>query len=225
VLKISPLPDDARMITRDHVYRLLRQSIVNGMITSGERLVEEEIAETMNVSRTPVREALRRLESDGLIVREGRGRVVAVSITDQDKRDLNLLRVAIDQVVARLACERAAPADWAEVRRYLAPLAEAVTRHGMESQQYASIHLELHMAINRVAFASQRARHLGSHPFLYLGALSDDYVQQATTDPVQQHRDLIAVLASGDTDRAVAAVTEHARRGGTPAQHGEEGQA
>jgi DNA-binding GntR family transcriptional regulator len=213
VLRIPALPPDAKTITRDHVYRLLRQSVVNGLIPGGGRLVEEEIAEQLQVSRTPVREALRRLESDGLIVREGRGRVVATTITDQDRRDLNALRVAIDQVIARFACERATPEDWAEAYRHLVPLAATFAEHGPDSPQFGGMHLELHMAINRVALRGPTARHLGSHPFLYLGTVTDDYVQQPGFDPVKQHRQLLDELASGDETRAVAAVTRHARRG------------
>jgi DNA-binding GntR family transcriptional regulator len=211
VIKLPQLPEAARTMARDHAYRLLRQHILSGQIPGGERLVEEDLANQLGISRTPVREALRRLESDGLVRRLARGRLVATTVTDRDRENFHAIRVAIDEVAARLACKHAEPESWAAVLGLIDVLEATLVRYGRSSPHFAIAHLEVHMRIHRVAFGDQGVQVLG-HPLLYLELPTDDYVQQDCSDPAAQHRALVAELASGDEARAVKAALAHAER-------------
>src|SRR5258708_40289385 len=87
---------------RERAYRYLRQAIISGKIPAGSRVVEERIAESLQVSRTPVREAFQRLRTEGLLVHIRSGHLEVVSVDDNERSELNMLRVAIDEVGARL---------------------------------------------------------------------------------------------------------------------------
>jgi DNA-binding GntR family transcriptional regulator len=195
---------------RERVYRYLRQSITTGRYPGGTRLVEEQIAEELGVSRTPIREALQRLASDGLVQRVRRGHLTVVELDGAARAEMHLLRVAFDEVAARLLAEKAGQVDWAPLYALLDPLGRALKEHGMAGPQFSMAHLDLHMAINRAAFSTITSGFLERQAFLYP---TDDYVQQSGHEPVPQHRALLDDLSSGDAERAVRAVRVHALRG------------
>lgn len=199
----------ATLSARERTYTYLRQAIVSGELPSGRRLVEEQIASDLGVSRTPVREALQRLATEGLIVRLRRGHLEVVSISPREREELHLLRVAVDQVVATLLTQKVTEVAWPELYALLQPLESAYREHGIHSPVYAIAHLDLHAAINTAAF-SGAARTLAVGTYMYP---SDDYVQQEGYEPVAQHRELLDALASGDQEIALAEMRAHARRG------------
>jgi DNA-binding GntR family transcriptional regulator len=195
---------------RARVYRYLRQEIMSGKLPAGSRIVEERIAESLSVSRTPVREALQRLGTEGLLVHVRRGQLEVVRVDDAERSELHMLRVAVDEVVARLLARKTATVDWARLYGLLEPLGAAAAEHGIRSPEYALAHLDLHAGINDAAFTRSAALNLGGNPGLYQ---TDDYVQQEGYEPVGQHRTLLDELCCGDEDRAVTAAYAHAMRG------------
>lgn len=80
----------------DRTYSSLRQAIIGGELTPGEQLKDRQLAEVLGVSRTPVREALHRLEHAGLVESRGRGGWVVAAFTEQDIRELFELRRALE---------------------------------------------------------------------------------------------------------------------------------
>jgi DNA-binding GntR family transcriptional regulator len=192
---------------RDRVYRYLRQSIVTGNIRAGSRLVEDVISKELEVSRTPVREALQRLTSDGLVVRIRRGHVEVRHVTQEERNQLHQLRVAFDEVAGKLLAAKALSIDWDGLYQLLDPIATAQKTHGLTSSDLAIAHMDLHVAINRAAFDANVAALILSQSFLYI---IDPHVQPADYDPVTQHRLLLDDLHSGKVRRVVAALRDHA---------------
>ena len=91
---------------RDVVFQALRQAIVTGEFSPGERLMEIKIANKLGVSRTPVREAIRMLELEGLVVMIPRRGAEVARITEKDLKDALEVRMAIEELSVELACER-----------------------------------------------------------------------------------------------------------------------
>lgn len=87
-------------------YQHLRQAIVEGRYRPGQRLIEQRIAEEFSLSRTPVREALRRLEAEGFVVSEPNRGAAVRSLTTDDVADLYGLRARLEAYAAELAAER-----------------------------------------------------------------------------------------------------------------------
>lgn len=91
---------------RDVVFRALRQAIITGELSPGERLMEIKIANKLGVSRTPVREAIRMLELEGLVEMIPRKGAEVARITEKDLRDALEVRTAIEELSVELACAR-----------------------------------------------------------------------------------------------------------------------
>lgn len=91
---------------RDVVFQTLRQAIITGEFSPGERLMEIKLANKLGVSRTPVREAIRMLELEGLVVMFPRRGAEVARITEKDLRDALEVRTAIEELSVELACER-----------------------------------------------------------------------------------------------------------------------
>ncbi len=216
---LLPTSSGEAVSARERAYRYLRQAIVSGDVPAGTRIVEERIAEDLKVSRTPVREALQRLSSEGLLSRVRRGQLEVARIGQEAREELHLLRVAIDEVVARLLARKVGWVAWPELYARLSALDDIVSLHGPQSPEYAMVHLELHLAINLAAFSAQAGRLLGDRAGLYS---TDDYVQQPGYHPVTQHLVLLDELSSGDESRAVTAALAHAVRGRGAAGSGEQ---
>lgn len=91
---------------RDVVFQTLRQAILKGELEPGERLMEIQLAERLGVSRTPVREAIRKLELEGLVVMVPRKGAEVASITEKNMRDVLEVRKALEELAVTLACQR-----------------------------------------------------------------------------------------------------------------------
>jgi len=102
---------------RNVVYDTLRQAILDGSIPPGERLVESELAETLNVSRMPVREAIRKLEAEGLLEHQPRKGVIVKGFSEEDILEIYTLREAMEALAAVQAVRRATEDEIRDLER------------------------------------------------------------------------------------------------------------
>ncbi len=91
---------------RDVVFNTLRRAILTGQLKPGERLMEVHLANKLGVSRTPIREAIRKLELEGLVVMIPRKGAQVAKITEKSLQDVLEVRRCLDALIAELACER-----------------------------------------------------------------------------------------------------------------------
>ena len=94
---------------RDVVFQTLRQAILRGELEPGERLMEIHLADRLGVSRTPIREAIRKLELEGLVVMIPRRGAIVASITEKDLKDVLEVRRTLEMMAAEIACQRITP--------------------------------------------------------------------------------------------------------------------
>ena len=97
---------DEYLPLRDVVFNTLRQAILKGELKPGERLMEIKLANKLGVSRTPIREAIRMLELEGLVIMKPRKGAEVAEITEKNLRDVLEVRGALEERAIRLACER-----------------------------------------------------------------------------------------------------------------------
>jgi DNA-binding GntR family transcriptional regulator len=110
-LILSSPPIQRSKSLHEQTYQALRTSILSGQLAPGDRLVETQIAQQLQVSRTPIREAMRQLQREGLITADSNGglRVTAISVVDAAQ--LYDCRIALEQLSVVGACEHASPAQ------------------------------------------------------------------------------------------------------------------
>ncbi|MDQ7850044.1 MAG: GntR family transcriptional regulator [Armatimonadota bacterium] len=190
------------------IYRTLREAIVRSILPEGYRLQDRTLAATLGVSRTPVRQAMQRLEAEGFLEGVPRLGAVVASITPQDVEDIYAIRIAQEGVAAQLAAQRASPGELELLQHLNDQIAEA-TRQG-DHQHLSHLNQEFHEAIYRAA----RNTRLGDllkrlqysiQRFEYSTLSSPERAQQA----LQEHRDLLAAIVARDAEGAEAAARRH----------------
>ena len=104
---------------REIAYEVLKHAIITGEIPAGERIVETEYADRLHISRTPLREALRKLERDGLVEYVQRRGVIVRAFTIADVEEIYTIRNALEMLTLPAIIQKATPADIAELRAML----------------------------------------------------------------------------------------------------------
>ena len=130
---------------RDLVYDTLRQSILKGEIMPGERLIEEELAEKLGVSRTPVREAVHRLQQEGLVNTLPRRGAHVADISEKNVHDVLEVRKAMEELAVRLAVDRITPQGKIKLRE--AENAFAQASRGRDLREIARLDEAFHDVI------------------------------------------------------------------------------
>ncbi len=118
----------------DSVYQTLREAIVEGQLHAGDSLIEWHVARQFGTSRTPVREALLRLEAEGYASRVPRRGLVVRQISEHEVREVYAVRTALEALAAREAASEALPSDIAHLRWVNQRLSEAI-----EASDFASV--------------------------------------------------------------------------------------
>jgi len=201
-----------RRIKRQSVPESLRESlqerILNGEFRDGDSLVQDAIADEYDVSRMPVREALRQLEACGLVsMRTHRGAIVTTIPTEQIK-ELFELRAVLECDILRRALERYTDQDIADTRVILEELEESYRKGDMAvwgSLNWA-FHRRLYVPAERVqTLAILQGINLQTERYVRLHLLLTDGLGAAE----QEHRELLRLCALRETDQAVAYLNEH----------------
>ncbi|MCU1489049.1 MAG: GntR family transcriptional regulator [Acidimicrobiaceae bacterium] len=205
----QPLGPARRRVLADEVADAIRDAIVGGEIDLGQRLIEEELASRLGVSRGPVREALVRLGQEGLVHMERhRGATVAqLSLDEVD--EIYSLRTALERLAVEWVCRMATDEDFARVGAVL----EQFDRLGSPPARAAVAGLDVafHDAVFHAAHHERLYRAwtgLRSQIFLYLvhrGALRADFATTWRAD----HEEFLAILKSRKRAQAVRAVEGH----------------
>ncbi len=186
-------------------YSLILEAIDTGIYKPGNRLVESELAERFGVSRTPIREALQRLETQSLLTRDGRSLVVA-SLDHSQLSELYVVRGALEGLAARLAArhstpeERAVLGDMLEADRKLVDDPEAMSRANRR------FHKQIHLASHNRFLVRQLDL---VHRSMALLASTSIAVAGRPKDTLDEHEVIVRAIESGDGDAADKALRDH----------------
>lgn len=119
VERLKQIPLDSYKPLRDVVVENIRQAIISGQFPAGMRLMELQLAEEMGVSRTPVREAIRKMELEGLVVMIPRRGAYVANISIKDINEVYQVRTALDVLAAGLAADKITEEEAAEMQRLI----------------------------------------------------------------------------------------------------------
>lgn len=136
-----------RSTLHEQVVSRLREAILKREFEPGERLVQEELAEVMGVSRMPIREALRQLEKEGLVTLEPHKGAIVTPVTPDDIEEIYYLRAVLEAIVA----ERSLPNLTLEDKRMLRQLAEEMEQAAMnqDAEQFVQKNAEFHRLMRK----------------------------------------------------------------------------
>ncbi|TYP51657.1 GntR family transcriptional regulator [Thermosediminibacter litoriperuensis] len=131
--KLKSIKLDNYKPLREIVFEALREAIITGELKPGERLMEVQLAEEMGVSRTPVREAIRKLELEGLVVMIPRKGAYVAGLSLKDAADVFEIRQSLEGLAAALAAERITDEEIESLERILVEITEAAENDDVET--------------------------------------------------------------------------------------------
>jgi DNA-binding GntR family transcriptional regulator len=193
-----------RLVPTD-AHALILDAIDRGVYRPGDRLVESELAERFGVSRTPIREALQRLETQALLTRDGRSLIVA-SLSHDQIAELYVVRTELEALAARLAAQHAAEEEVlvlaAMVEEDRALLGDATALSRANRRFHGQIHLASH---NRYL-----VQQLGLvHRTMALMATTSLAAEGRGETALEEHQEIVDAIAARDGARASDALRRH----------------
>ena len=193
---------------RDVVFETLREAILKGVIKSGERLMENQLAEEMGVSRTPVREAIRKLEQEGFVVVMPRKGAYVSEMSYRDVHEVYEIRASLESLACGLAAERVTPSEIEEMERYLVEEREYLDNN--ELVLTVNIDIGLHSVIYQAA-RNEKITHL-------ISKLKDQVYRLRSTSimlpgrkkaSLLEHQEIVEAISERDVELAQRLGQEH----------------
>ena len=191
------------MPLREVVFLTLRKSILRGELLPGERLMEISLANKLGVSRTPIREAIRMLEHEGLVVMKPRRGAQVAKITVQELNDVLEVRKSLETLAILKACERMTEEDMAAMRLAEKNFEALVAEKDSDLTELAEADVAFHDTI----YQGTKNRRL----IQILYRFRIEYLKEAEmrSSLVTEHKAIIEAVCSRDADKAVEFITEH----------------
>lgn len=193
---------------RDVVFNTLRQAILRGELKPGERLLEIHLANKLGVSRTPIREAIRKLELEGLVLMIPRKGAVVAEITEKSLRDVLEVRRALEELAMKLACEKILDEEIEELKVASKEFENALKTGDVTV--YAEADVKFHDIIYRTT-DNQRLIQLLYNLREQMYRYRVEYLKREDSHEtlLAEHQYIIETLEKRDAKEAVKAVCEH----------------
>ena len=190
-------------------YSLILDAIDRGRYPPGARLVETELAERFGVSRTPIREALGRLETQGVVQHDGRRGLVVASLDHNQLGELYEVRAVVEGLAAHLAARHAAPEEKALLRRLVEDSRRLTADPESLRDNNRRFHRQVHLASHNRYLNTMLDGIRRSMALLTMTSLSDPLRGAETVD---EHDAIVQAIETRDEDGADAAAQRHISR-------------
>ena len=207
-MSLFKLSEESKLPLHKLVYNKLKESILTGKLKPGERLVENTISREMSISKTPIREALRELAKEGLIIHHTRRGISVIDFTEKDIDEIISLRAEIEAFGIRLAL----PKIKLKEREKIDKLISNIQNYELENKTHKLVEtdLQLHSYLMELSGHSRLIKTwkmLSSQISVLLHMI--DYHRIAPIYSSKSHKELINALFSGDTSSAETAIRNH----------------
>ncbi|MCL6588752.1 MAG: GntR family transcriptional regulator [Firmicutes bacterium] len=206
---LVPIRLDNYKPLRELVFESLRESIISGVLNPGERLMEIQLAEEMGVSRTPVREAIRKLELEGLVVMLPRKGAYVAGLSLKDIADVFEIRGALEGLAAELAAERITDDELEELERYLVRITEEIETGG-DLAKVVEIDTDFHTLLYKASRNHRLSQIINNlrEQIQRFRATSLSYPGRMKA-AVEEHRRIVEAISARDGDLARKLAQEH----------------
>ena len=206
--KLGPIQLDSYQPLREVVCETLRDAVRRGILQPGERLMEIQLAEDLGVSRTPVREAIRKLEMEGYVIMMPRRGTYVADLSIRDINEVFEIRTSLESLASGLAAERIDEDELEKLQRLLVEIGACIKSGDMES--IVRTDTEFHDLLYQ---ASRNTRLVG-----IISNLREQLTRFRTTSmsfpgrlkaTLEEHRKIVEAIAQGDEKAARKAAEHH----------------
>lgn len=208
---MSPVVESTKpaLLLKEQAYRDIREAILNETFRPGEFLSESRLIERLGMSKTPIKAALERLESEGFVQVSPKQGIIVKEISVDKVRDIFELRTALEPFVCELISGRLRGEELAELEANLAEQRRAA--EAGDEAGFTRADADFHILLSR--FSGNREIHqimIMNQAHLYRSALRVvKRVPNRMKTSYEDHAGIVAALAAGDTERAKTLVREH----------------
>lgn len=206
--RLEPITIDNYQPLRETVCEALRNAIKRGILEPGERLMEVQLAEELGISRTPVREAIRKLEQEGYVIMMPRRGTYVSSVSVKDIKEIFEIRSALETLSAELATMRIEPEELEKLRTLLSEIEGHIQRKDID--KIVATDIEFHGLLYQVS-RNERLVAIISNLMEQLArfrTLSMSYPGRLQ-ETLAEHREMVEAIAAGDVDAARDAAERH----------------
>jgi DNA-binding GntR family transcriptional regulator len=206
--RLLPVNLDSYKPLRELVLEAIREAIKNGILQPRERLMEIQLADELGVSRTPVREALRKLELEGFIVMVPRKGAYVSDLTMKDVADVFEIRAALEGLAGALAAERITEEELEAMERMLVEKGEAISHNDIDKLVEADtkFHEAMYMASRNERLSNIISNLREQIQRFRLTSLS---VPGRREDSLKEHREILEAIQARDIQLAKQLAQEH----------------
>ena len=196
---------------REVVFITLRRAIQDGVLCPGERLMEIQLSRQLGVSRTPVREGIRRLEQEGLVITYPRRGAVVADITRSDLEDVLEVRTVLEELAIRKACLCMSEKEITLLRQASEKFEKSLQMEDLNASARAD---EAFHEIISNSSGNRRLIHILTNirGQVYRYRLESLKSKDTHPDLIRQHRDICDAIAAGDAETAEAILRDHIDR-------------
>ena len=203
------------MRAAERAYSWVRDGILKASLGAGSRLTEQELAEAVGVSRTPIREALRRLHAEGLVHFEPNHGAIVASFESHDAEEIFELRAVLEPLGARRAALRATEEELAELRRLAEEqMDESIARRGAHLARIGDLNDRFHRLIQQASNSQRLTKALsGILEAPLILRTFQEYTAGELRRSADQHLELVHALEARDPDWAHSIMQAHIMTG------------
>ncbi|MBS3975731.1 MAG: GntR family transcriptional regulator [Syntrophomonadaceae bacterium] len=206
--RLSPIKLESYKPLREIVFEALREAIMSGRLRPGERMMEVQLAEELGVSRTPVREAIRKLELEGFAVMIPRKGAYVSDLSIKDIADVFEIRGALEALASGLAAERISPGEMEELERLLVQVSECAEDQDLD--RLVDIDTQFHAVLYRASRNDRLAQMINT-----LWEQVQRFRRTTMGSPgrmretLEEHRKIVDAIADRNVNLANALAIEH----------------
>ena len=209
--RLQPITIDSYQPLRETVCEALRDAIRRGILEPGERLMEVQLAEELGISRTPVREAIRKLEQEGYVIMMPRRGTYVSSVSVHDVKEIFEIRSALESLSTGLATRRIEPEELEKLRALLTEIEGHIERKDID--KIVATDIEFHGLLYQVSRNDRLVTIISNlkEQLARFRTLSMSYPGRLQ-ETLEEHRAMVEAIAAGDVEAARDAAERHMER-------------
>ena len=203
------LPQIKPALIRERALHMLREAVITGQFQPGDRLIEEDLSQQMQISRGPLREALRQLEQEGLVVSFPYRATEVIGVSDEEVHDVLVpIRLTLERFAFRHALPLLKDSDFAELEALVQTMRQAGAAGDLGQVVELDVRFhELVLGRSKQPHCLQIWRTISPRVRAYFYRCGPRH--QALTDIADEHHDLLEAMRTRDVERVLAALDPH----------------
>lgn len=188
---------------KEYVYYELKKKLINNQYKPGERIWEEQLAEELDVSRTPVREAINQLVAEGFIENRPRKGIFAAEITKEELAKMLDVRIALESLAIKLCCKQIKEQQITELEDILLQFER--TLHHQEFSKASQWDSEIHRYIAKVTDNKKLISYINDiqDVFAYTRGTHITWTEEKVQRSIEEHRGIVEAIKERDEQRAI----------------------